>query len=70
MMQKFDADYIPLKYKDKQIEICKELNVEPSSCVIFGIDHNDKFNEYNRGRDTNRLCFSMIWDGRRVYDRV
>ena len=69
-MQKFDADYIPLKYKDKQIEICKELNVEPSSCVIFGIDYNNKFNEYNRGRETNRLCFSMIWDGRRKYEHI
>ena len=32
------------------------LDVEPSDCVLFGIG-DDKWNEYNRDRDTNRLSF-------------
>ena len=51
----WSADHIPNKYKYKQQEICKELNITPTNCVIFGLG-NDK--EYNRGNDTTRLCIS------------
>lgn len=66
MMKKFSADYIPSKYHEIQKSWCNELNLKQSKCVIFGIDHNKKFNEYNRGTSTNRLCFSKIWDGRLI----
>ncbi len=64
LMQNFPADYIYKKYKSQQQIFCKKLNVDASPCVYFGIDHNKKFDEYNRGSTTNRLCFSRIWDGR------
>ena len=42
-----------------------------SGCVIsiflvlyFGIDKLNQYPTYNRGNDTNRLCFSRVWDGR------
>lgn len=64
MMQKFEADYINAKYKILQKKYCEDLNLMPSPCVIFGIDHNKVYNQYNRGTATNRLCFSRTWDGR------
>jgi hypothetical protein len=53
----FSPDYIPNKYAHKQIELCKELDVVPSKCVLFGIDYNDRYSEYNRGGQRNRLSF-------------
>ena len=64
LMQKFAADYIYHKYKEPQAILCEHHDLEPSPCVYFGIDTQNKFPEYNRGNDTNRLCFSRIWDGR------
>lgn len=64
MISSFSNRWLVSKYKGQQQEICGRLGVVPSSCVIFGIDHNRHFNEYNRGGATNRLCFSRIWDGR------
>ena len=64
LMEKYPADYIYKKYRPKQLEICDKLNLEASPCVYFGIDRNGQFQEYNRGTETNRLCFSRVWDGR------
>ncbi len=64
LMQKYPADYIYNKYRDKQIAMCDNLNLEPSPCVYFGIDKQKKYQEYNRGTETNRLCFTRVWDGR------
>ena len=56
LIRQFHPDYIYNKYRDRQLEICNILDVEPSNCVLFGIG-DDKWNEYNRDRDTNRLSF-------------
>jgi hypothetical protein len=53
----FSPDYIPQKYLDKQLEFCNNLGVEPSKTVLFGIDYNSKYQEYNRGSNSNRLSF-------------
>jgi hypothetical protein len=57
MMQQFPADHTFRKYRDRQQHMCVKLSVEPSSCVLFGIDRSGKYGEYSRGSDTNRLCF-------------
>lgn len=44
-------------YREKQEAFCKHLKVEPSKTVLFGIDHNNQYPEYNRGAATNRLSF-------------
>ena len=44
--------------------MCKKLDVDPSPCVYFGIDKKNQYQEYKRGGDTARLCFSRVWDGR------
>ena len=65
LIKKYKNDYIVNKYSKAQQKLCGALEVSPSDCVIFGIDHLNKFTEYNRGGDSsNRLCFSRIWDGR------
>lgn len=64
LMEKYPADYIFNKYRQKQLEMCARLNIEASPCVYFGIDRFGNFAEYNRGTKTNRLCFSRVWDGR------
>ena len=69
MMKEWKADWLYTKYRDKQIQLCEELEVEPSSCVIFGIDNDNKYPQYNRGGRTNRLRFSRIWDGRNIATR-
>jgi hypothetical protein len=69
MMERFKADWLYTKYRYPQLLICEELEVEPSSCVIFGIDSKNKYPEYNRGGETNRLCFSRVWDGRNIAKR-
>ena len=62
IIQRFGPDYIHGRYRSSQERICKELNVDPSSCVIFGIDKNNQYTEYNRGGSTNRLSLSKILD--------
>jgi hypothetical protein len=67
MMLEFPADFIYDKYAEDQEVYCKYFDLVKSSCVYFGIDHNNKYPEYSRGNETNRLCFSRIWDSRQ-YD--
>lgn len=64
LMKTFKADHIYRQYKPAQDELCEKMGLVPSRCVYFGIDHNNKYPVYNRGRETNRLCFSRVWDGR------
>ena len=64
MMQAFAPDLMFQRYRASQLELCQQLDLDPSPCFNFGIDHNNRYPEYNRGGDTNRLCFSRLWDGR------
>lgn len=57
LLENFSPDYICNKYKSKQSLCCNLLDVAPSKTVLFGIDSNSRFNEYNRGSATNRLGF-------------
>lgn len=55
-INKFDVDYITNKYHALQLEFCKQLDVCPSNTVSFGLG-DDRWKEYNRGTETNRLSF-------------
>jgi hypothetical protein len=55
-LDRFNPDYIPNKYKDKQLEFCKTLNVNPTKTVMFG-QGGAEWQQYNRGGYTNRLSF-------------
>jgi hypothetical protein len=58
LFDNFDSNYITTKYKQQQVNFCEKLELQQSKTVIFGIDRNKKFKQYNRGTNTNRLCFS------------
>ena len=62
LIRTWSADFIPTQYKLAQEQLCTELGVEASNTVIFGIDAKNQYPEYNRGGQTNRLCFSKIFD--------
>ena len=64
LIKKFDNKWLLNKYKQRQKDICWELGVAASDSVIFGLAKKGNYDEYNRGGDYNRLCFSRLWDGR------
>lgn len=64
MISAFDSGFMFHRYRKQQIAMCDDLGLEASPCFIFGLDHHNHFPEYNRGGNTNRLCFSRSWDGR------
>lgn len=43
------------QYRDKQEAYCKHLGIQPSKTVLFGLDSENKYPEYNRGGTINRL---------------
>ena len=51
LINNFEHDFIQNRYYNKQIEICKELNIEPSKCAIFGLadQTHTEFGEFDRG---------------------
>lgn len=55
IISNFSADYIYNKYRSKQLELCNQLKLAPSKCVLFGLDYNNRYPEYNRGGMVNRL---------------
>jgi hypothetical protein len=56
-IRRYSPDYNYETYRSVQEKFSSELGVEPSNSVFFGIS-KDKFVEYNRGGNSNRLCFS------------
>jgi hypothetical protein len=62
LIRTWSPDFIPATYRARQEQLCAELGVTPSASVIFGIDSENKYPEYNRGGQTNRLCFAKILD--------
>ncbi|MAG26988.1 hypothetical protein CMI47_15730 [Candidatus Pacearchaeota archaeon] len=58
----FDHDYNQHKFRKKQIEVCKELDICPSDCVLFGItdENHPQFGDYDRGTPWRRVCISTL----------
>ena len=57
LIEKYSPDYNYDTYRSRQIEFCQQLGVDPSPTVVFGTC-TTRFQEYNRGGDVARLCFS------------
>jgi hypothetical protein len=57
LLSHFPPDFTVNKWKDKQLEVCKDNNLKPSDCVIFAFG-GDEYKESNRGTEVNRLCIS------------
>jgi hypothetical protein len=58
----FTSDYICNTYRDSQINLCEQLSVVPSNCIIFGLGNIHDYHEYNRGSTTSRLCLAKYLD--------
>ena len=62
LCKKFEPDYNQNNFREKQLKICKELKLNPSDCVIFGITDkkNKMFNDHDRGTEWRRVCISKL----------
>ena len=60
--EQFTVDHNQNKFRNRQIEICKELGIEPSDCVLFGITDktHPEFGDYDRGTEWRRVCISRL----------
>lgn len=57
LIEKYSPDYNYNTYRSVQEMFSDQLGVQPTKCVFFATS-TDTFSEYNRGTDSNRLCFS------------
>jgi len=58
LIKNYGPDYIYNKYRQRQLKICRSLDLIPSDTVLFGIDTNNKYGDkYKRG-NTSRVCIS------------
>lgn len=57
LLDRYTYDWLWNKYRDQQHFHCKLLELEPSNCVLFGVDNDNKWPEYHRGGVVNRLFF-------------
>lgn len=56
-------DKIFSRYRDQQLDWCKQYNLVPSKCVTFGLDYSHQYDNHNRGSaDSNRICFAKFFN--------
>lgn len=62
LINSYNSDHIFNKYRDKQIAICKKMDLLPSYSVIFGLGNigDKRYEAYNRGTDARRVCISKL----------
>ena len=58
LIKQYPATWSFDKFREQQLLLCIEQGVSPSPSFIFGIDKQNKYPQYNRGGDSNRLCFA------------
>mgnify|MGYP001224500375 FL=1 len=63
LIDNYSVDYNNEMYRDKQITICKDLEIEPSKCVLFGIadENHTEFGKHDRGTEWRRVCISPLF---------
>lgn len=65
LLDRWGPDHNCETWTDIQQQFCKQLNIVPSNSVVFGIDTQQHFTQYNRGGPTNRLWFgNYMYDGK------
>jgi hypothetical protein len=62
LIKQYPATWSFDKFREQQLLLCIEQGVSPSPSFIFGIDKENKYPQYNRGGDSNRLCFAKHFD--------
>lgn len=59
LIQLKTPDTVADKYKDKQKQVCFDLDLIPSNTIIFGYSYDSKYDEFKRG-NVNRICISAL----------
>jgi hypothetical protein len=62
LIRKYHPDYIYNKYAPQQEAMCEHLHIDQSNTVLFGLDWNNAYPEYNRGCNVNRLGLHKQYD--------
>ena len=57
-MENFSSNYIYNKYREKQKEICKELDLKLTNCVNFATSTASNWNYLQRDGLYSRACLS------------
>ena len=62
IIDNYSVDYNTETYRDKQEELCNQLKIGYSKCVLFGITdkHHPQFKDFDRGTDYRRVCLSSL----------
>jgi hypothetical protein len=57
IFENFEFDYNWNKFEKKYKDICKNNSLKETNCILFGLG-GDKFSDFNRGGNVNRVCVS------------
>ena len=60
LCEKYQVDYLFKTYREKQAKLCDVMGLIPSDIVMFGLSHEEKWNDYSRDGAINRVCLSEI----------
>lgn len=62
IIKNFDIDFVHKRYYNKQVNICKELDVKPSDSVWIATSTDIKYEKFRRQKDLARLCLAGAYD--------
>jgi hypothetical protein len=68
LMNQFDANYFYKKYKNNQLELCKQLKLTASSSYLFGLTKNDEYSFFSREKIINRVCLTKALEHHSMND--
>ena len=57
IFKNFSVDYVSNKLAEQQKIVCKNLDINPSDCILLGYT-DKKYKEYTRDNNIARLCIS------------
>ena len=59
LIKEYSVDHNWNTYHDQYYQVCKEKNLEPTDCIMFGLG-GEEYKEFNRGGKVNRVCISEL----------
>ena len=59
LIQQFPVDWNWKQYASAYNKAIEDKNLLPTDCIMFGIG-DDKWKDWNRGSDVNRVCISEL----------
>lgn len=59
LIQEYTVDHNWLHYSREYNEVCEELDLYPTDCIMFGLG-GVEYSDYNRGGKVNRVCVSEL----------